>query len=410
MKHSALLMCLVLLAACTGNGTGEDYKPFYKGHEGVSIVFMEDAPPRDLFYKGQEVSFPVGVLVSNRGASMARGAVFISGYDPTVLSFEEVDENKGFFDMCDFDIQRMTFAGLTGSIHCKRIGLGNENTTGLNLWSLLNNALGSDIFSWLRFDRSTLQMNVRDDGSKLDVRWNDPAFQTDLDSRGMHFLGIWSAYDFSLNQGKEFLLHGDTPFYPKGEEEFLQFKGKVVQIPASTTSTTQHVLVTACYLYSTQVGPFVCIESADYSESESECNPAGYESETGQGGPIAITSITQKSTGSQNLFRITIENMGSGTVYNPMRMFSCSPNNPEPVTEEDVGLVVLGSVYIGDQRLECYPQQNTIRLNNGVGYINCVYDVTGAGYSKTGYETQLLVDLWYGYSETIRSSIRIQRV
>jgi len=93
---SAIIAISFLITGCLPNqnpdnpvaGTAGKY---YVGKTGVTAEFTS-LPTRVYYTEGDpENSFDFGVKVSNEGTSLARGAIYISGYDPNFLEIQGLE-------------------------------------------------------------------------------------------------------------------------------------------------------------------------------------------------------------------------------------------------------------------------------------------------------------------------------
>jgi hypothetical protein len=66
--------------------------------------------------------------------------------------------------------------------------------------------------------------------------------------------------------------------------------------------------------------------------------------------------------------------------------------------------------YVGDQQLDCVPDQHTLQLYNGRGTVSCALDLESQPFVKSGYTSPLVLEMWYGYADTVRRTVTIRRV
>ena len=107
--------------------------------------------------------------------------------------------------------------------------------------------------------------------------------------------------------------------------------------------------------------------------------------------------------------KIDIENAGKGQLYDPQKVQRCNPYYPLPADENDLDTVLIGAAYIGKQRLKCDPPMS-VRLYKNKGRFTCYYDLKDAFVTKSAYLTPLTLELWYGYSTSIKKDIKIKKV
>ena len=170
-------------------------------------------------------------------------------------------------------------------------------------------------------------------------------------------------------------------------------------------------LVTSCYLYTTYATPIVCVDPAPFSQDEKVCYPGQIDLKGSQGAPVAVSRVYQENTPRSVIFTIEVRNVGRGKVINPGYMELCSPYYPGRLSSQDENIVVLGDIRLSGspQRLRCVPDNNLIRLRDGVGQITCTYDLEYAT-AKSAYKAPLVVELWYGYSESQIRNVHVKRV
>jgi hypothetical protein len=167
--------------------------------------------------------------------------------------------------------------------------------------------------------------------------------------------------------------------------------------------------LTNCYLYTTFAAPLVCIDPDPYSDVRKVCSPDQLSFSGSQGAPIAITSIEQEASPRRSTFRINIQNVGRGEVFDAGQIQKCSPYIADRVRPSDKNVVYVGDIRIGNQRLiDCTPR-GFVRLQNGRGTITCSYPYEFVGL-QSAYETPLYVELWYGYSDTELRQMQIKRI
>lgn len=407
-----IITVLLLLAACQG----QQEDTYFTGTEGVDASFSPDAPPDEVFVGGDPAIFTVDVRVQNKGASVTKGGVYLSGYDPTILDIQEIEEERGSFKDCRMNIGGILYGQFDGVVQCRDLNAAGGADVGIS-WDFDLSKIGdesigdilSDLWQDLSFNIGFGQndLTIRKSGDGLSVTFDNPGFTADRAARGPYFLSLWSPWSFELNQGKEYILKGDTPANPGVNERYITYNAEAT-LPDDVEEVTQPIQATNCYLYTTHASTSVCIDSAPYSDEEKACTASPYKSQNGQGGPLAITQVTQEQSAGKIVFDITVEHQGDGRVYNPLRINKCSPYHPEPATEGDLNTVVLGMVYVGDQMLECTPDKHTMELYNGKGKVQCAMETERV--SGSGYSTPLMVELWYGYSETVRTDVTIRRI
>jgi hypothetical protein len=104
--------------------------------------------------------------------------------------------------------------------------------------------------------------------------------------------------------------------------------------------------------------------------------------------------------GGRAVFEITIQNVGGGTVLSS----GISPetcNGKIPYTELD--LVEFNVKNTGLNSMRCKPQNQEVRLSNGIGKIVCDALIP----TGSAFQTPLQITLGYNYMDSLTQPIRI---
>ncbi|HLD04968.1 MAG TPA: hypothetical protein VJG90_04595 [Candidatus Nanoarchaeia archaeon] len=448
----AITLTLLFLLSCQATQKSGGYF----GKDGVVVTLTGGIPTRIYTEKDLEIKFltgnaivggfqdeplgttlehagdlDIGVKVWNKGTSFVRGAIYISGYDPSILAFEGQDDNVKdlqTYKDCTLDIEKLGFGLFNGRFQCQKIeipGLGEVSLGlaankqghlaldlgGLDLDKLLGKVFQTNFFERTKlFGKTDISFTKNDAGTRFDIGFHNEDLDLPYASRGRLFLAAYSFIDFTMNgKGVEFILPPSIADYPGTNAQYFNFRGIVRGLPPGQPTADQTVQIKSCYLYSTYFAPNVCIDPDPGSASKKVCTPTRYSSSKGQGAPVAITSVQQETTPTKVYFKIDIEDVGKGQLYDPGKIQRCSPYYPLPVDANDLDTVIIGAAYIGKQRLQCTPPFS-VRLNKKKGRFTCWYDLSGAIVTKSGYQTPLTLELWYGYSSSQQRTIQIKRV
>ncbi|MFP4118635.1 MAG: hypothetical protein ACLFTH_01115 [Candidatus Woesearchaeota archaeon] len=427
-----LIVVLISLTGCTGGrfGTGTDDNPdkeYYKGSEGVRMQFSNPTdPPNRMYYysdngRPEDHEFGISVDLHNVGASYTRGGLYVSGYDPYLVHIEGIDiprMDQGWGD-CDFDFDIGGIASgnfwenVAATVNCQGVSTGGY-FEGPESWGFRAESLGPLV------EKLGLETDILDDvglsydkkrqGGDLSFNLGDD-FNFDAFNHGKGLILMLSGLSFDRYNGKEFMLAPDNPSYPGGERETFVFNGKLDHWTKGVDKRDVTFMVTNCYLYSTYASPMVCIDPAPMSEGRKVCSPREITYNGGNGAPVAITRIEQENTRRSVYFDIYIKNIGSGTVFDMGQIEKCSPYYPGDLSTRYKDKVYLIDVRIGGQHLECNPDKfEGVRLVSGKeGHVRCRYDLEYVT-SKSAYETPLVVEVGYGYSNTMNARTTVKRV
>ncbi len=223
---------------------------------------------------------------------------------------------------------------------------------------------------------------------------------------------------FPLSKGT---LEGKSTINPSGGIDFADFDGTIPNIGnLKVEKYDLTLLATACYQYSTVIGPSVCIDPDPYSTiSERKVCTIKPLTFSNQGAPIAVTRIDEEALASKTQFRITIKNVGKGDVLKTEAYDSdkCNPYSEAKLTREDIDKVRVEGVEVTGYKLQCGPfaegnVKNTegyVRLINGEGSIICEFPKTNYQQSRTAFTTPLKVNLKYYYRNTAERKLLIKK-
>lgn len=130
------------------------------------------------------------------------------------------------------------------------------------------------------------------------------------------YMGVKSTRDF-------FDLSGRSLRNSEGGFELITLDGNNLGIPTNKKKESFIFDVQACYNYHTKASAQICLNSlTDKDAGKSACEIKDTKLDGGQGGPIALTKIEQRSTvvdssSYQNHFLLYIKNVGEGKVSEP---------------------------------------------------------------------------------------------
>lgn len=415
---ASIIIMGFLVASCDGTSKNPKYDKYYQGSDGVKVELVANSPPYNVYYyadgKREDNSFDIELKLHNQGASLSRGAVFVSGYDPAMIQIDGVEIIQSSFKDCVFDLTTIAQGNYNFYANC----FGQEFSISKNEWEIkLNNigetlskfGVGWDTTKFLSDLDITFGDRSGDGGTHFGFNFNNPSVDVDYYNHGRLLIGYSSGLDIDFRNGVEYILPADDYNYPGGAQEYKTFNAHIKEWPLGLDETTQPFLITNCYLYTTFASPNVCIDPDPYSETRKVCTPGTVSFSSTQGAPVAITRIKQENTKTKALFEIQISNVGSGRIFDLGYFSGCNPYNTHRVTEKNLDVVYIGDIRIGKDRLDCNIQNRRIKLQNGRGTITCTYDYRYIA-SKSAYQTPLVVELWYGYSETTERSVKIKRV
>ncbi len=407
-----LALVTLFLAGCGGfRGNENQYynaerAKYYQGYDGVNARF--DQVPQKLFYYGNaEASaandFPLSVAVLNKGASYTRGAVFLSGYDPNLIQFDEVPIALSYPGACSLRIGDWSLNKFGMMVQCgdSFSWRGHEGN-----WLESISVHGKTWFKGTPLENLLVDFTSNNRGDSITFNWD--AWTFEAREHGIALIAILAGLSFRAFLGQEYLLAGDTYDYPGGEMDYIEYHGHIANWPQGTDDIQQTFLLTNCYMYTTFAAPLVCIDPQPYSENRKVCTPSVATWKSGQGAPVSISRITQENTPRTAVFHIEVTNSGGGTVFDAGSLEKCSPYYPGGAKSNDLNAIWIGEVRIGDRLLQCTPE-NYIRLQGNRASFTCVYPIEYAELNSA-YQTPLVIELWYGYSTTTQRNVLVKRV
>lgn len=206
-------------------------------------------------------------------------------------------------------------------------------------------------------------------------------------------------------------LQGRTSTNAVGSSATHEFKGVIktgdeILSPGKYSPT---ILANVCYSYETIANPVVCVEKDAFSiQNQRKPCVVSDISLSSQGAPIAITKVETITTGDRVQFKMTVKNVGKGTVID--KGVSCNPKAVKGVLRYQLDLITISSVKISDQNLECNSPEQKVRLIDGVGFFTCSLEKSKLPQQQLAFTTPLDIALSYLYKETSEKPIVINKI
>ena len=228
----------------------------------------------------------------------------------------------------------------------------------------------------------------------------------------------------SGSTGTAFNAEGKSVFNPQGElSQVIEFTDPAVEMPPNTDRFRQIFKVSSCYPYKTEASAQVCVDPDPRGlEVEDKVCVMGNIGLKTQGAPVAVTSVEQEAARDQIQFKVHVSNVGRGTVLaaggdivsysgdiSPSSLGIPIANCHRDLTREQIDKVYIRARVSG-QELECFPR--LIRLNpSGSGFSFCRLTLsTMSTRVLDAYMTNLDVDLYYGYRDTITVPVEVLKL
>ena len=198
------------------------------------------------------------------------------------------------------------------------------------------------------------------------------------------------------------LLEGKNLYNTEGSSNILEFESSI-NLPFQVPDYNPTLNFLSCYHYHTIANPSVCVDPLFYqvSAEQKTCRPKDVPMAGGQGGPVGVSYVGVDMVGNRAIFEINIKNMGTGRVLSPFaNINNCGQAS---IDYQDLDRVQYNVEMTGGGKVNCKPQDGFVRLSNGQGKVICTFDIPGS----SAFETPLLIDLDYSYTDSFQKSVRI---
>lgn len=235
-----------------------------------------------------------------------------------------------------------------------------------------------------------------------------------------------SAEEGVLSEGnnknqKKFNLDGRSLENLEGDGAITSIKVNALEFPETLSEThTSSVLLTSCYNYQTRLYENVCIDTDVYNlkELDKVCNVKDL-SLSNQGAPISIISVEVDMLPQDNkikpIFTINVENVGGGEVIldnDEIIKKACSSETVDRGSFNKIHINAYLSQKEEQNKLDCTPTsdkgESYIKLDNKKGLIRCSLK-EGTSMEYGTYMSPLIIELDYGYMQTIAKDITIKK-
>jgi hypothetical protein len=222
-------------------------------------------------------------------------------------------------------------------------------------------------------------------------------------------------------------LEGKSPYNQDGGYSAVEFQMDVGELPQGMPYYRPRLIITSSYFYKTIANPMICVDPEPRSTRirEKVCEIGDYGAVgTGggsgrggsvgsglgsQGAPIAVTRVEEDVTTTDILFKIYIQNLGSGENGRGLVILESDIDlNPnEGYDWRDMNLVRIEDIRVGNLPMtECRPSiGRDVQLIEDKGYIFCRLDKAAAG--GKAYVTPLNIVLSYGYTTSVQRDVEI---
>jgi hypothetical protein len=213
-----------------------------------------------------------------------------------------------------------------------------------------------------------------------------------------------------------FDLKGKSLVNTRGEKQVGSIVLKARQIDDTRNKIESRIILNTCYPYLTIMSETICIDTDpnNLAVAKKTCKTKDITS-SGQGAPIAITKIEQKTVPSDSKdsvvvqFTIYAENKGKGVIISKDRYKEVCQG--KSLKKEDYNTIELKDLKFSDYSYEdddfdCHPIP--LREQDGKYYTRCTLkEENSISKNKLTFETPIVVELAYGYKTALSEEIEI---
>lgn len=236
-------------------------------------------------------------------------------------------------------------------------------------------------------------------------------------------LNRWDLEDSAFQLGARgeriiFNLEGKKATHSLGESATATAFINSLPLDRMTEQHATTIIATACYDYRTQASAEVCIDADPYNMKaiEKPCVPSNINLAGGQGAPIEVTKVEQKSLMADDgsirpQFLVHVRNAGRGVpIIQGKADEACSS---EPLDKDDINMlditdISFSSYSLKDGEIRCTPDKLKLRENEG--YFKCTLEKGLLKKDMSSFSTAFYIQLDYVYSETISKNVLLERV
>ena len=256
-----------------------------------------------------------------------------------------------------------------------------------------------------------LALELKNDGAE-DIEGGILALSLERDYMGIKSWNTESRTLTSKNKNTAtFRLEGKKQTNPKGDQDVVMADLESLILERQTETHTVNLIVSACYPYRTIFAENTCIDTDIFGAKPVEKNCKVEEkSFTGQGGPVAVTKIEPQMIPAPDKTKIipqyiiTIENVGNGQIIDRLSLQNvCSSS---PVDKDTYNKLSLKAT-LSDVTMDCKDATFTLRDKKKTTICKAASSVSK---SLGSFLAPLLIELEYGYTETIGKEIEIRRL
>lgn len=286
------------------------------------------------------------------------------------------------------------------------------------VFNFLKNAPPLQVYASTENERSqfSVVINLENKGA-----YNiEDGFLTLILEEGYMSIDEWDTTDQISYAGENrasFYLEGKSLLNPFGGKDITTIRVNAQKFPETLSEIhTSSVLLATCYKYQTNLHENVCIDTDVYDlrNLDKACKVKDL-SLTNQGAPVAITKVEVEMLPHENegkikpMFTIHVENKGNGEVIRPDEVAienACSSKSLK-IKENDLNVVYINTYLSGKEYgLDCVPP--SIKLRSKKGFIRCSLK-EGKEKQYGTYESPLIIELYYGYMQTIAKEVEIKK-
>ncbi|MBN1644509.1 hypothetical protein JW851_00515 [Candidatus Woesearchaeota archaeon] len=204
-----------------------------------------------------------------------------------------------------------------------------------------------------------------------------------------------------------FNIKGKSMYEPLGGKQIIQLKARTGQLGELIKKQSTTIIANACYEYATYATIITCMDTNQLKKETKVCTIQMQTPSGGQGGPVGVTSVETKILPHENenlvkpTYIIEIQNLGKGQIIDPGLVYDACTGRS--IGKENYDIVQVNAMLSNDV-LNCEPAKLKQKENK------IVCELTqGLSKSAGNYQTPLILELNYGYIQTLPKTIQINK-
>ena len=215
----------------------------------------------------------------------------------------------------------------------------------------------------------------------------------------------------AIDGATDLVLEGRSVYNSEGGYKPFILEIDPINVPKGVSRYSPTIKFATGFTYTTTASVPICYDPNPQStrQLEKPCKFTESVSLSSQGAPVAVSSIEQDVVGGDDgkvLYRIFLENKGSGKIVNPSVALETNPFK-DGYRLSELNNVFLAKFRVGAAEAKvCRPL--VIKMIDGKGVSFCEFLKTEINPNHQAIETPVTIVLGYGYTNIIEKKINIE--